>query len=424
MRLLVFLSLVSALSVPAFAGTHPFSNDREGKSYLLTKADKTAIEVMRKSYHRSELEAAVSAVFNEFPADRAQSACAFDMVTKLKAQQGKFSRYNGKSALFLKTLRYEGLIDDVFLRINLRALSLSEKVAPGLRDDFEAPARVESLYWPFVDFSVKRARGKCLPDNFRELVSAFRQRTKTITSQQVIAWADEANRLGFITDRAQSELQAAGLVNMDSWEIGLGEYASKREFLRTQFPLTRGAEHSEFMALKAGKTNSSHRLKLYEQYSSLQIAMMGDVIKKLRARLDSPKIEITVHDNDDRVVEVITLDPMERFRFSIKVLRKEMRLLAINSYFNGRQPAYTDLMAAGYEMGVVTAKELDEVAKLEQIWNPKKTFLQKVTEWVRMFGGVLSIVVPQPFGFIPSLAMIGMEAVANETGDDTTDSLF
>lgn len=424
MRLIVIIAML-CFTAQLFAGEHPFNNDREGKSFILSKKDIRNIERIGSRVSKAELKAAWEEALKESPVERLQTACAFDVVKDLKVQQSKFPNFRGRSELFLKSLRYHRLIDDVLLRITLRALSVQELVSTNLRDDFEMPSNYEqSPYVPFVNFSTKRQRGKCLHDNFRELVSSYRSQNKDITPKQVIAWARTANREGFITDKALAELQAAGKKKIDAWEITLADYVQKKQFLRTQFPLVRGAEEADFVAKKSGKSKVSHRIRLYDQYSSIQISLMGDVVRKLRMRLDSPKIEISVYANSDEVVEVITLDPMERFRFAIKVLRKEMKLLGTNSYFNGRAPSYTDLMAAGYEMGVVTAKELDEVAGLEEIWNPKKTFIQKVGEWVRMFGGVLSVVVPQPFGFIPSLAMIGMQAIAQETTDDTTDSLF
>ena len=425
MRLITLMLLIICTSFAALA-QHPFSNDREGQSYILANSDVRHIRDLERSVSRVEMQAAWAEVLGEFPAERIQTnACAFDVVTKIRRQQAKFPAFRGRGELFIKTLRHHGLVDDVFLRIHLRALSVAERVGTNLRDDFEAPTtNNDSPLRPFVEFSNKRTRGKCLHDNFRELVSAFRNRSNTTTAAQVVAMADEANRLGFITDKAQSEIEAAGRKKMGDWEISLADYLSKRNFLRTQFPLVRGSEQSTFVTKRAGRAKSSHRMKLYEAYSSIQISLMGDVVRKLKVRLESPRIEINVHDNSDQVVEVITLDPMERFRFAIRLLRKEMRLLSINTYFAGRQPAYTDLMAAAFEMGIITAQELDEVARLEEIWNPRRTFLQKVSEWVRMFGGVLSIVIPPPFGFVPSLAMIGMQAIAEETPDDTTDSLF
>lgn len=423
-RLIAIIAML-CFTFQLFAGDHPFNNDREGKSFILSKRDIRSIKRLESRASKPEIQAAWAEVIKESPLDRIQNACAFDVVKSIQTQQLKFPSYRGQSELFLKTLRYHRIIDDVLLRISLRALSVQKLVSSSLRDDFEMPSDYErSPYAAFVSYSNKRSRGKCLHDNFRELVSSYRSQNKDVTPKQVISWARAANREGFITDKALAELKAAGEQKIDTWEITLVEYVQKKQFLRTQFPLIRGSEEADFVANKAGKSKTSHRIRLFDQYSSIQISLMGDVVRKLRMRLDSPRIEISVYEDSDEVVEVITLDPMERFRFAIRVLRKEMKLLGTNSYFNGRQPSYTDLMAAGYEMGIVTAQELDEVAGLESIWNPKKTFLQKVSEWVRMFGGVLSIVVPQPFGFVPSLAMIGMQAITQENTDDTTDSLF
>lgn len=427
MRPAALLLVTLCFSLSALASSHPFTNDREGKSYLISKRELRQIQALNERVTKVELQAAWGRVLEQFPADRLSSgACAFDVVTKTRAEEARFPAFRGQGELFLKSLRQHGLIDDVFLQIQLRALKVSRRVPVNLRDDFEADREVpaNATLRPFLDFSSKRARGKCLHDNFRELLSAYRARNSQTTAGQVIALADDANRAGLLSDKAQAELAAAHEEKIAEWEITLADYLAKRAFLRTQFPLVRGPEQSDFSTLRAGKAKASHRMKLYQVYSSIQISLMGDVVRKLKMRLDSPRIEISVHDSSDQVVETISLDPMERFRFAIRVLRKEMRLLAINTYFGGRAPAYTDLMAAGYEMGIVTAQELDEVAKLEEIWNPRKTFLQRVGEWVRMFGGVLAIVVPQPFGFVPSLAIIGIQAVAQDNPDDTTDSLF
>ena len=113
------------------------------------------------------------------------------------------------------------------------------------------------------------------------------------------------------------------------------------------------------------------------------------------------------------------LEPMERFRFAIKVLRKEMSLLAINSFFSGRSPDYIDLMTASFELGIIPASELEVVAGLEDIWNPKKTFWDKAGVWVRTFSTVATIAIPAPYGFIPALAIVAIEATVGKKKDTT-----
>jgi hypothetical protein len=143
---------------------------------------------------------------------------------------------------------------------------------------------------------------------------------------------------------------------------------------------------------------------------------MGNVIKKLRTRLDSQKIEILIYDREQGI-ETLTLEPMERFRLAIKLLRKEMSLLSLNTYFNGRSPDYMDLMTAAYEVGIIPASELDELAGLQSIWNPKKSFWDKARVWVTTFSSVATIVIPPPYGFIPALAIVVIEATAGKKSD-------
>jgi hypothetical protein len=190
--------------------------------------------------------------------------------------------------------------------------------------------------------------------------------------------------------------------------------------LRTQFPLRDPTEKSNFVTLKADKLKVTRRQRLLEEYSDLQIMMMANVIKKLRVRLESPKAEILIYDRQNGV-ETIELEPMERFRLAIKLLRKEMALLSLNTYFAGRSPSYMDLMISSYEVGIIPASELEEVAGLEDIWNSKKTFWQKAQVWVRTLSSVATIAIPPPYGFIPALALVVIEMTAGKKDDNTND---
>lgn len=423
MRLLT-IALLSLVAHGALAQDNPFANDREGKSFVVSKGDLAKLQAAERRSPPASVTAAYLEMLKARPAlATAQDACSFTLVDDWTARTNALPGYRGEVELSLKALRKYNLIDDVVLKLALRAQSVRALQTPGLRDDIRTGADA-GAYKPFLDYSQRRARGKCLEDNFRDLVQAYKSRDAKVTPSNVLAWADDANRHGVLSDRALDELLQAKELKLPEWEIDLGDYIQKRQFMRTQFPVARAGEAADWVTLKTAKTKSSHRQRLYEQYTPVQMALMGDVVKKLKTRLDSPKIEILVHDNSDQVIETISLDPMERFRFALRVLRKEMRLLATNSYFAGRQPSYTDLMSAAFEMSIVTAKEIDEVAGLEEIWNPHKTFLQKVAGWVQSFGGVLAVVIPPPYGFIPTLAIIGMQAVTSENPDDTTDSLF
>ena len=50
--------------------------------------------------------------------------------------------------------------------------------------------------------------------------------------------------------------------------------------------------------------------------------------------------------------------------------------------------------------------EIEQLASLQEIWNPSKTTKEKVMYWVKTFGGVASVLLPPPFGFVSVMAIM------------------
>ncbi|HLT23336.1 MAG TPA: hypothetical protein VKZ84_07830, partial [Bacteriovoracaceae bacterium] len=83
------------------------------------------------------------------------------------------------------------------------------------------------------------------------------------------------------------------------------------------------------------------------------------------------------------------------------------------------------LIAASFEIGLIAGTELDELGGLEEIWNPRKTFWDKASFWVRSFSSVATIMIPPPYGFIPVLALVAIEATMGDKDHQIDDgSLF
>ena len=173
-----------------------------------------------------------------------------------------------------------------------------------------------------------------------------------------------------------------------------------------------------FYHLKIKKLKLSHRQKLFQNYSDIQIMLMGNMIKQLKADIVSPKMEILIYEDQDTVARVITLSPGQRFCSATNFLRSDMANLALNSYFNGRSPDYLDLITASYELGIIPASEVDTIAGIQDIWNPKKTFWDKAGVWVRTLSSVATIVIPPPYGFLPALGIVVIEATTKKDVDN------
>lgn len=404
-----------------------FRNDREGVSYYSSNANKKALTKALREVDQTQIVGAFDEVLRSSEKNK---LCSFDfnrsLLAKLKEINPKFTEYNGA----IYHLRTENEIDDSIVKILTEAHNV-------LTTDPRLPKDPEKLFLPkkekvlellpiIASFEKKYLKIACFDEAYRNMYSDLMKADQGLKSSHLEALLVKAYESKVINLDTYLNLEKARLNELEMSGLTLKAYYQKVSNLRVQYPLRDSTEQSNFVTQKVDKMKVSRRQRLLESYSDLQIILMGNVIKKLRARLDSPKVEILIYDREQGI-ETLTLEPMERFRLAIKLLRKEMSLLALNTYFNGRTPDYMDLMTAAYEVGIIPASELDELAGLQDIWNPKKTFWEKARVWVTTFSSVATIVIPPPYGFIPALAIVVIEATAGKKSDPNAEdptSLF
>lgn len=409
------LLMLSLFSFGVMAGEAPtLRNVREGKSYYSKRSDE---HLKKRALKRLSLEE-TSRLFSAVLKTQKQ-LCAYDLNQDLqRALRERAIEVNYKGFLYL--VRETQEIDDVALGILLKAHEV--KTSPLYDKDEEdiIPPDVsktnESILKLISAFENRFLKGKCFDEAFRNFYQEVLKLDKNLKSYQLESLLHQARRQGMIGEELFTSLEQARIHDLQSPALSLASYLQKLKTLRTQYPLRDEKEQSDFVSGKLKKLKMSRRQKLFESYSDLQIILMGNIIKTLRADLESPKIEILVYDQA-QVRRTIELEPMERFRFAIKSLRKEMARLSLNTYFNGRSPDYVDLMVASYELGIIPASELEAIASLEEIWSPKRTFWDKAGIWIRTFSSVATIVIPPPYGFIPALAIVVIEATVGKKRD-------
>ncbi len=392
------------------------SNDREGTSYYQNKKFNKHSKYVNPVMAKIALEDVLKDV-------RPSQICALDVVDNLRKKMPDVKK--NRFHYVIKSLRAQGEIDDVVYSILNKAWGVLESPAVLYSEDdsykdnlsYDTEEREKKL--EIVAGFETRQKGHCLDEAYKNIINDLKKIDKKIGDQEIGAIIREAYETRKISLYDFGRLEQLRREKANEWRLSLKEYIQKVQSLRGQFPLIDKTERSDFITKKSSVGKQSHRERLYENYSFIQIALMSNVIKKLKDRLDSPKVEILVYNKDDVVGEIVPLDPMERFRFAIKILRKEMLELSINNYFGGRKPSYLDIMAAAYEVGIVTALEIDKVAGLEEIWNPKKTFWDKAQTWVRMASSVAAIVIPPPYGFIATLALVVIEATNTKKDANT-----
>ncbi len=317
-------------------------------------------------------------------------------------------------------LRSENEIDDVTAKVLLTAIKVKATKIRATDDERtvypDDSEEAKSQLALVTSFEKRFAKTACFDDAYRTYYGEILKVNKTTKSHELETLHLRALESKRISREIFVALEQARINELEATTLTLASYQQKLKTLRLQYPLRDVTERSDFMSVEVKKMKSSRRQKLFENYSDLQIIMMGNVIKKLRNRLEYDLWELSGF-KDGVLQETIPLEPMERFRFAVKILRKEMSLLSLNTYFNGRSPDYIDLMVAAYEIGIIPASELETLASLEEIWSPKKSFWDKAGLWVKMFSSVATLVIPPPYGFIPTLVIVVIEATVGKRDD-------
>ena len=410
------------LALPALAAEPvEFRTDREGTSYYSGSSDRRAISRALKDVDASQIVSAFEEVERE---SEVNNLCSFDinksLEQKLKGINPRFDQMEGA----ILYLRSQNEFDDSVTKILLSAnkTTSTNLRLPKIREELRLPSNrktVDDAVNVLSNFERKLER-QCFDEAYKNLYGDILKYDKSLKAYHLEALFVEAFERRVISGETYLALEKARENELESSGLTLKVYYKKIESLRTQFPLRDADEKSDFVTGKDDDLKMSRRQRLLEGYSDLQIMLMANIIKKLRTRLEAEKAEILIYDRSNGI-ETITLDPMERFRLAIKLLRKETALLSLNTYFAGRTPDYMDLMTAAYEVGIIPASELAEVAGLEEIWNPKKTFWDKASVWIRTLSSVATIAIPPPYGFIPALAVVVIEMTAGKKKDNSED---
>jgi hypothetical protein len=421
MRLHLFIVFLAALPLWADAEVS-FRNEREGESFYSGRSHKAAMEKAARDFGGNR----ILSIFRDLLDKTSESRlCAFVLNSQLEE---RLKGLNPRSREFEGAIYYLRLVDEVDdvsakILLNAHKVVTTNLDLPKIERDLQLPRskdNVDKIVSLLGSFKTRFAANSCFDDAYRSLLSEIYKFDKNTSTSDLEALLVEGVRRRVLPVDTYKELERARVSELETQAMGLKSYHQKLRSLRTQYPLRDVRERSTFVTTKAEKLKMSRRQKLLENYSDLQIIIMGNIVKKLRERLESPRIEIHVWGEED-VVETIPLEPMERFRFAVRILRKEMSHLALNTYFSGRTPEYLDLMTASYEIGIIPAEELDEIAGLQEMWNPKKTFWDKAGVWIRSFSSIATVAIPPPYGFIPALAIVVIEATVGKKENNTDD---
>ncbi|TDP55662.1 hypothetical protein C8D79_0717 [Bacteriovorax stolpii] len=399
----LMFNLVASEITPLLSSDSPYRNLREGNSHLITSHKED--DVVRLYKDTPALES-LRKIIN----DKTINRCATKVVSAIQKELSLSSE--DETELAILGLRLDDSIDDIAAGILIKAADSNFLSHPIAKNDLTAEEETKALDIYKTKIADLQNKTLCSEDTYRALVGKLNE-----GSYKFIKNLKHLNKLALdkkiIKENDFKTLERMRAKKVHEWPITLSSYRSTLDTVAKNFP-TRKKESAKLVT-EAGrfKNKTSLRQGLYEKFNATQIILLANVVKSLKKRLEAK--DIMIHINYvDQESEIISLSPMEKFRFILKLLRKELALINNSTIINGRQATFLDIITAAYEVGYISADEIDQFAALEEIWNPKKTTKEKVMVWVKLFGGVASVLLPPPFGFLSVMAIMLIDQQVSE----------
>lgn len=399
MKNLILLILITTFSLSSFGQDQIYNNIRESKSALIDFNEEREIEKLYKG--TSSL-----AVLEEIITDPNINECATKVISKIKSKLSL--KTNDDVRLAILGLRLNDSIDDIAVGLLLKANILDQEIlsTPITLNNLSNNDELKAMRIFKENVNNIKDKQSCVEESYRDLVDAL-----TKESSQYKKALKHINKLAFknsiINESEYKILEKLRIGRVFEWPLTLASYHKSLKDLDANFS-QREKESSILITKRTqGKNHvkKSMRQELFEKYKSGQIQLLANMAKSLKERLASNEIAINITYSDQRV-EVISLTPMEKFRFILKLLRRDLASLNNNPSVLGNIATYTDIITASYETGFVSSNELEQLASLEEIWNPKRTLKEKVIKWGERFGGLATVLLPPPYGYVSMMAIM------------------
>ncbi len=418
MRKFIALTTLLALCLNTFAGDtlENFQNNREGISQYYDS--KEFAEFLEKT--GVDPESFKEEFLGKASVYRPPRACAWDLLYHYKYLIGdEIFEQNSNQALYL--LRHLNLIDDVVFKFVAEAEKARQDMLT-FREYRRYPRNMTRQQLDRIEREVSRWKSNvqsptpCRSSSSTSLYNGLLRSAQDQDDGDVYKIINWLFKEGKLNDQEYNEVISFYRAGLGEWKTSLQKYLVKRKYVQRNAPVT-GVGYSDFVTERVKKLDGSLRQRLYERFSETQIDLMANIVKKLATRLNVDRGEVNLF-IEDELVETIPLAPMEIYRMTIRLLRKEMLELNNSSLFQGNQFSYQDVITAAFEAGYVNGAEIEEIQRLEELWNPKKSIFQKLRFWIQTTVSVGTVLVPPPWNFLGVLALIVIDTYTT-TGDDT-----
>ncbi len=414
---LVFIFLIST-TISAFESENLRSN-KEVYSRLLSRKNIKHISYWINNHSLNEVElynASKLALKRTIELlNKVDLWCEINFLETLisEAKQEKVIEDENEVSQYLNYLRYKKLIDDLLLNILQKTTllknefkSIDQNISNN-KYDLDSNADLEKIYQEFNSWPDEKE--ECLLEKYETFSENVFNNFKRNDLKFISKLNFRALKSGIIDQTTYQKLEAMKYQDVLNWDLYLNKYIKIIKTVKDK--LTERPEESsdiEFSETYIYRSSElTRRGRLYSEFSNNQILLMSQLIEKTAKRIDAKEVHLYFqYDDNQSNNEVYIFSPMEQYRIAIKLLRKDFAELKRSETFKGMEVKYEDIIAAAFETGIITSKELNYVLTFDDLWNPKVSRWRSIANLSLNLAGTATFLLPNPFNYISAIALI------------------
>ena len=386
-----------------------FENSREGKSRYLNVWTKFWLKKKQLNIHHD--------FFKDFSSN--EQLCEENYIYRLRKNY-KLKASDIKYGLL--ELRSKNLIDDIVYKQTYKFKNLPHEIKLDIKPENLKKIDVNDAQKKIIEqqlkqFSSYKKKRKCLSESFSNLFSVLTRSEKKKKNRFFKKIVKKLYRKKVISKKSGKRLLKLAKKRIQEKEFDLKKYQQTKLFLRKNISEDNLQNEqfngfANFVSQKDKIRKSYPRQRLFENYNQFQIIYISQLVERFLIRLKRTEtIGIHLIDDSDEAFEIFLINsPLEIYRFLVKYLRYEMSLLKENHLFTNTTVTYTDLIAASFEMYQIPPESIEELVKMEELWNPQVSKYKKIMMWGKLFTQAGIIFVPPPFNYLATLSLMAIES--------------
>lgn len=318
----------------------------------------------------------------------------------------------------LNYLRLRNFIDDIFLEILKKSARIQESfksmenTSPPMRPinlntRNNVGIHLNDFFSQFKKWPDEKK--ECSLDAYWEMVTNLNYKNNRDRDLQILKLNYLAFKDGVIDLKIFNRLEILRKKGVLDWPVYLKRYFDIISNLKDK--LSTSPENStsntftiEYVSRRNGITA---REALYQNYSSTELMLLAQIIERTAKRMDARRA--TIHwqySNSPEDEEIYVLSPMEQYRATLKMLKKEMAEVMRSEIFKNKNVEYEHIIGAAFEAGFIRTEELNYVLRFEDFWNPKTPKWKAYFNFVSSFAGTAVFYLPPPWNLVGAIGLL------------------